>query len=240
MIPKTIHFCWLSDDPYPPKIQKCIESWHRYLPEYEFVHWNKEKLYSIGSEWAIEAFENKKYAFAADFIRCYATYNYGGIYLDTDVEVCKPLTPILDAESFMGIDSRGDLEAAVFGAVPGVEWLKRALDFYEGRHFVNEDGSFNITTMPNVFKIALSGEIPSDINTLTSVQNFENITLYPAEYFSPKDYTTGTVRKTKKTFTIHHFACSWIPNRQLFRHKVKLFLISLFGEKLITKVSRLL
>lgn len=209
MIPKIIHYCWLSDDPFPLKIQECLDSWKKYLPEYEFVHWDKERLYALESDWAIEAFENKKYAFAADYIRCYSVYNFGGIYLDTDVEVLKSFNCLLDTESFMGLDSKGDLEAAVFGAIPRTCWVKNALDYYKDRHFVNRDGSFNIITMPIVFKNALRKKIPSNFKTIQSKQVLDTITLYPKDYFSPKDYITSCIEKTNNTFTIHHFTASW-------------------------------
>lgn len=209
MIPKLIHYCWLSDDPFPQKIQECIDSWKKYLPDYEFVHWDKERLYALGSDWAIEAFENKKYAFAADYIRCYSVYNFGGIYLDTDVEVCKSLNPLLKANSFMGIDSKGDLEAAVFGAIPRISWIKEALDYYENRHFVNKDGSYNIITMPIVFKNALNNVIPSNFRSIRTKQVFDIISLYPKDYFSPKDYMSSNIEKTNNTYTIHHFTASW-------------------------------
>ena len=88
MIPKQIHLCWLSGDPYPAKIEKCLASWKKHLPDYEVVLWDTERFDLESVPWVKQAFEAKKYAFAADYIRFYALYNYGGIYLDSDVEVC--------------------------------------------------------------------------------------------------------------------------------------------------------
>ena len=87
MIPKIIHYCWLSNDPIPSNIQHYMDSWKKYLPDYEFIHWNFDKFDKSSSRWVSEAFDNKKYAFAADYIRLYALYHYGGIYLDMDVDV---------------------------------------------------------------------------------------------------------------------------------------------------------
>ena len=87
MISKIIHYCWLSNDPIPADLQKCMESWKKYLPDYEFMLWNFERFPKSQSKWVSDAFDNKKYAFAADYIRLYALYNYGGIYLDMDVEI---------------------------------------------------------------------------------------------------------------------------------------------------------
>lgn len=242
MIPKKIHFCWLSNDPFPEKIQKCLDSWMKYLPDYEFVHWDKQKLDTLNSKWANEAFDNKKYAFAADFIRCYSVYNEGGIYLDTDVEVCKSFDPMLKHHSFMGLDSNGDLEAAVFGAEPHAEWLKKALDFYKDRNFVNIDGTFNIVTMPNVFKSVLSDILPDNVSSITKEKTFSKFTLYPKDYFSPKDYTTGIIKRTKNTVCIHHFTAAWLSDNTWAwrRHKLKLLVAKLFGQRFATQLSRLI
>ena len=82
MIPKRIHLCWLSGDPYPQKIQKCIDSWKVHLPDYEIMLWDLKRFDIAQVPWVEQAFRVKKYAFAADYIRLYALYNYGGIYLD--------------------------------------------------------------------------------------------------------------------------------------------------------------
>lgn len=91
MIPKIIHYCWLSNDPIPADMQRYIESWKKFLPDYEFMLWNFSRFDINSSDWVKEAFKNKKYAFAADYIRLYALYNYGGIYMDMDVEVLETL-----------------------------------------------------------------------------------------------------------------------------------------------------
>ena len=93
MIPKRIHLCWLSGDPYPAKIGKCLASWKKHLPDYEVVLWDTKRFDLESSPWVKQAFEAKKYAFAADYIRFYALYNYGGIYLDSDVEVLRSFDP---------------------------------------------------------------------------------------------------------------------------------------------------
>lgn len=99
MIPKIIHYCWLSNDPIPSNIQHYMDSWKKYLPDYEFIHWNFDKFDKSSSRWVSEAFDNKKYAFAADYIRLYALYHYGGIYLDMDVEVLKSFNPFLSLQT---------------------------------------------------------------------------------------------------------------------------------------------
>ena len=116
MIPKIIHLCWLSGDKYPAKIAKCIASWKKNLPDYEIMLWDTKRFDLNSSNWVKQAFEAKKYAFAADYIRFYALYNYGGVYLDSDVEVLKSFNPLLDLPYFVGAVQPGTPEAAIMGA----------------------------------------------------------------------------------------------------------------------------
>ena len=105
MIPKTIHFCWLGGGKYPERVRQCMESWREILPGYEIVRWDERRFDVNSVPWVREAVEQKKYAFAADYIRHYALYHEGGIYLDTDVEVLKPFDDLLDAEMFAAIET---------------------------------------------------------------------------------------------------------------------------------------
>ena len=106
MIPKIIHYCWLSNDPIPEKLQSCMNSWKKQLPDYEFKLWNFSSFDINSSQWVKEAFNAKKYAFAADYIRLYAVYNYGGIYMDMDIEVIKSFNPLLDREYILGYETQ--------------------------------------------------------------------------------------------------------------------------------------
>ena len=241
MIPKIIHFCWLSDEPYPEIIRLCMDSWHKYLPDYEFVHWDLQKLNEIDSIWAKQAFEHKKYAFAADFIRCYSVYNFGGIYLDTDVELFDSFDSFLNLKAFMGLDSRGDLEAAVFGAEKHAEWLGKALEFYKDRKFVNTDGTFNIITMPNVFKSVFNQLLGREYPQYEEISDLSFLTLFPPDFFSPKDYTTGVVRRTSRTVAVHHFEAGWL-NKSGWgwrKHQFKIFLKKLIGYQMSTSFSKI-
>ena len=123
MIPKIIHLCWLSGDAYPNKIAKCIDSWKRIMPDYEIVLWDTKRFDLNQSLWVKQAFEKKKYAFAADYIRFYALYTMGGIYLDSDVEVLKRFDDFLDLPYFMGAEKAGTPEAAIMGAEKDVTGL---------------------------------------------------------------------------------------------------------------------
>ena len=140
MIPKIIHLCWLSGDPYPRKIQDCLDSWKKHLPSYEIILWDTKRFNIHEVPWVEQAFNTKKYAFAADYIRLYALYHHGGIYLDSDVEILKSLDNFLELPYFVGAETSGTIEAAILGAEKGCDWFKCCLDYYEGRNFIREDG----------------------------------------------------------------------------------------------------
>lgn len=233
MIPKKIHYCWLSGDPYPELIANCLESWKKHLPDYEWVLWDTNKFDIEQNKWVSQAFLNKKYAFAADFIRLYAVNKYGGIYLDTDVEVCRSFDPLLHLPYFIGSEGNGVIEAGVFGSQANMPWLKDCLSFYENIDFIKPDGSFNIQTLPSVMMKQIQKN-----NSIQEVSSIEELPLdykggklfmLPPDYFCAKDHGTGKITKTKNTYCIHHFAMSWIPKSRTFLPNIKRKLMQVLG-----------
>lgn len=219
MIPKIIHYCWLGDDEYPELVKKCILSWKTVLPDWELKLWDKRSVKEIKSIWVDEAYQMKKYAFAADYIRLYAVYNFGGFYLDSDVEVLKDFSPLLELPYVLGLENmEGDIEAATFGAEPHNDFIKMCLDYYQNRHFIKSDGSLDLLPLPKILKACLTGTLT--IDSLSSFNNTcKNVQLFPVTYFSPKDSGTGKLLYlTDETFSIHHFTASWFSlSKWLFR-----------------------
>ena len=150
-IPKVIHYCWLSENPYPNEIMRCIDSWKKHLPDYKFVLWDTKRFDINSLSWTKQAFEAKKYAFAADYIRLYALYHYGGIYLDSDVLLYKSFDDLLDLPYFIGLDFVGAFEPAVIGCEPRLVWLRQVMEYYKDKDFINSDGSYNIKNLPVIF-----------------------------------------------------------------------------------------
>ena len=216
MIPKVIHYCWISGDPFPEKIQKCYDSWKRVLPDYEIIVWDYAKAHAIGSKWVDQAIKTKKYAFVADYIRFYALYNYGGIYLDSDVEVLKPFDDLLSLRYFIGKekDSRGGIEAAIIGAEKGLPWVKFCLDYYKNRPFIDMFGDLQIIELPYIMRLGLPSKYSLvDCDNLKEWVWDENIIcLFPVDWFSPKSYLTYEIDVRPITYTIHHFSGSWLTN----------------------------
>lgn len=224
MIPKIIHFCWLSNDPYPKKIQFCLDTWKKKLPDYEIMLWDFNRFPKDKSVWVSEAFDARKYAFAADYIRFYALYNYGGIYLDSDVEVIRNFDDFLHLPYMFGQESYLDnIEAAVMGAEKGFAPFKKMLDYYEGRHFVNEDGSMNTTPVPKLMTEILCKD--RKLMSVESVGEFHDddtcFCVFPKDFFSPVHLLTNKLEKTPRTVAIHHFAASWETPMYKFKKKIQ-------------------
>lgn len=225
MIPKIIHYCWLSNDPIPEKLQEYMKSWKEKLPDYEFKLWNFDCFDINSSQWVKEAFEAKKYAFAADYIRLYAVYNYGGIYMDMDVEVIKSLNPLLNNDYLLGYENQIGIEAGIFGASPKADWVKLILDYYQNKSFYREDGTQNTTPLPKIiFKILTANKLL-------------NKHIYPLspDYLTAKSYKTGQIHTTSNTYTIHHFAGSWHGPKEKLYKLVK----NILGEHFAKLCSRI-
>lgn len=148
MIPKIIHYSWFSGDPYPASIRRYMETWKKFLPDYEFVLWDAERVKEVDFAFVKEALQERKWAFASDVVRCYAVYRYGGIWIDTDVEMLQSFDRLLHYKMFIGrecglsyqLDGDGrhvfHLGSHCFGAEAGHPFLKRCLDYYKDRHFI--------------------------------------------------------------------------------------------------------
>lgn len=214
MIPRIIHYCWLSGEEYPELVRRCMDSWKRILPDYEFCLWDRRRFNIESSVWVKEAVAHKKYAFAADYVRLYVLFHFGGIYLDSDVEVLKSFDDLLELPYFVGKEnSKHGIEAAVIGAEKGSVWIARCLSYYEGRHFAVPDQSLSMNVLPEIMTNILASHYRFE--DISSVREFISsdriICRFPVDYFSPKSYVNKRLRLTANTYTIHHFAGTWQP-----------------------------
>lgn len=243
MIPKIIHLCWLSGDPYPPKIAKCLNSWKKYLPDYEVILWDTNRFDLNSSIWVKQAFENRKFAFAADYIRFYALYNMGGIYLDSDVEVLKTFDDLLDLPYFVGAEKAGTPEAAIMGAEKGCDWIKQCLDYYDSRSFVKDDGSLDIRKLPEIMHEQIIKLKPIRVLSLDeskkirSLDFSKEVLIFNDAYFSPKVFDSREVELTPYTYAIHHYQNSWFSPKAKAYYRFRTLLIRIFGYSFIRKIE---
>lgn len=231
MIPKIIHYCWFGHNPMPELALKCIESWHQHLPDYEYRLWNEESFDVRCNAYVKEAYESGKYAFVTDYVRLFALYTEGGIYMDTDVEVLKPFDDLLSLSGFTGYEGSKYLPpvTGTIASEAGNEWVKEQLDAYEGIHFLLPDGSMDLTT--NTVRISRimqqGGFIPDG-----KKQEYKGMHIFPVEFFCPRQ-TSGEILMTGNTYCDHHFVGSWNNSKK------SNWLLSLVGPRIGTGLIKL-
>lgn len=216
-----------------PKLAfKCIKSWQRYLPDYQIKLWNEDNFDLNLNAYASEAYRARKYAFVTDYVRLYALYNVGGIYMDTDVEVLKNLDDFLSLPAFSGFEDDKYVPTGIMASEKNGIWAKEQLDYYNERHFILPDGNFDMTTNSQI----ISGIMESNGFILkNSHQIYKNcMHMFPCEYFSPLKY--GKIFITENSYCIHHFASSWNPEKR----KIKKFILKkIFGGELTYTLVKL-
>ncbi|NNP69359.1 glycosyltransferase [Acinetobacter sp. Ac_5812] len=215
MIPKIIHYCWFGKNPMSPLIEECIKSWHRYLPDWEFILWNEDNS-PLEHDFVKKALKDKKYAFVADYVRCHALYEYGGVYLDTDMELIKDISTLLNNDFFAAYeDSDQDkVSCGVIGCIKGHQILKLVLDFYDVNSSVYK-------TMPYVLG-SVYNKVSKERDIVLSQNSF-----YPYNPFDPDKPVKQLmyVHIKEDTYGIHHWGYSWKFN---------------YLERIINKLKRIL
>lgn len=218
MIPKRIHYSWFSGDPFPADVERYISEWKKLLPDYEFILWDMKRLEDeTDSVFVKEAIKMRKWAFAADYIRLFAIYNYGGVWFDTDVELLKSIDNVLDCECFIGKESWINADRHVFltshcmGAVKGHPFIGECLEYYNGRHFItgtSSDGNPILDqTMISQMQAekALAYGLDWRASKKDRAQVLSNgVKVYPSYCFCRPMY-----KPLKKVYCIHRVAGAW-------------------------------
>ena len=206
-IPKVIHYCWFGKGKMPRLAERCIESWKKYCPGYKIVCWNEENFDINENKYAKEAYEAGKWAFVSDYVRLKVLYDEGGIYLDTDVELIKPLDDLIKENGYMGFDDNGIISTGLgFACEKGNELVGSLLKDYDNISFLLPDGTYDLTPCPDRNTETLI-KLGMDIDKKDQV--FMGIRILPEDYLCPIKYYTGRKKITKNTYSIHHFCASW-------------------------------
>jgi len=212
-IPKIIHYCWFGGQPKPELAEKCIRSWKKNCPDFEIMEWNEDNFdVSSAPKYVQQAYEARRWAFVTDFVRLKALTEMGGVYMDTDVEVVKPLDPYLKHQAFAGFERIDRVQTGLLACEKGFPLFRDFLAHYDTAFFLKEDGSVDITTNVEVLSnLCLDrGMVCND-----SYQEVDGLAIYPREIFCPIDFDTKKLKKTRKTVTIHWFSGSWHTEEEL-------------------------
>lgn len=224
MIPKIIHYCWFGRNPKSNEVLACIASWKKILPDYEIKEWNEDNYDIHKNQYMHDAYKERKWAFVSDYARIDIVYMYGGIYLDTDVEVVKSFDNLLSEKMFCGFESRDPImdrnhmvyEESVnfglgYGAVKGHPVLRDLLDFYRSLNFYNADDTLNLVACPHYQTLILKNY---GLKPNRKTQRLKSVLVFSPEYFCPQsNLTDEMLYLTNNTYSIHHFSGTWIQNR---------------------------
>lgn len=225
MIPKVIHYCWFGKNEMPEKNKKCIESWKKIMPDYEIIEWNEDNYDITKCPYIKEAYDAKKWAFVSDYARLDICYNYGGIYLDTDVEVIKRFDDLLFLEGFCGFEigknnvSNEVNTGLVLGMKKGLEIGKILLNDYRNRHFKIDVDKLDLIPCPVIQTETLK---KYGLKLNNSKQCIKGLSIFPAEYFCPMNQYTGKTIVTNKTYSIHHYSASWFLPADQYRRELRM------------------
>lgn len=216
-IPKIVHYCWFGQSKMPKLSILCINSWRDQLKDYEFKLWNEDNFDINSNEYVKEAYEAKKYAFVSDYVRLFVLYHYGGLYMDTDVEVIKPLDKFLIHRAFSGCENEKNCLTGLMGSEANHPWIKRLLNDYNDRKFILPNGEFDTTTnVAYITKIMMDEYDWIPKNQYQQLK--DDLHIYPSEYFCAKSFEKNKICVSNETYTIHHFAGSWhTPSEKIFR-----------------------
>lgn len=204
---KVLHYCWFGRGDLPAVVQKCMETWKVQCPDYRVVRWDEDSFDITSHPYVKHAYEARKFAFVSDYVRLWALVEHGGIYLDTDVEVLKPLDDLLELPAFSGFERPDVVPTAIMGSEKGHHAMVDLLHYYDGRSFLDERGQPDLT--PNVVPIT-DYYVSHGLVLNNTFQVVQDTTFYPKSVFCPKDYGTGKIELAPESRTIHHFAGSWL------------------------------
>lgn len=230
---KKIHFCWFGGDPIRQEVIEVINKWKEKLPDYEIIKWD-ESLFDIkkAPQYIRDAYNHQKRAFVTDYVRLYALYHHGGIYLDTDVEIVSNFDSIKDENLVFSLESIGFLCMGIIASKQYNPILKELMEYYNTLVF-EKNGILNLTPNSKIIFDYLKQKY--GIKYSNKIQKFEHFTILPRDYFSPKSYYTGKIKLTKNSMTIHHFEGSW-KKRKLKDKLVSIF-VFIFGERIYSFIQ---
>lgn len=232
-IPKIVHYCWFGNNPKPTSVLKYIENWKSKLPEYEIIEWNESNFDIECCQYVQEAYKEKKFAFVSDYARLYALYHHGGIYLDTDVEVCKPFDPLLDnADLVFGFEEFNYIATSTMIAPKGSAFINAFMQQYHARSFYKSDGQLDHKTNVQVLTDMLTkgGCILDGSEQILNLDG-EQAKILDQNKFSPFDYANHINKADDSTYTIHHFGQTWADADGMRNRKIKNLLITVIGGK---------
>lgn len=211
-IPKILHWCWFGDKPMPQTNKDCVKSWAKVLPpDFKIQLWNERNFNVRLCKFTADAYRTKNYAFVSDYVRWYVLHTFGGVYVDSDVSLLKDITPLLEHTAFGGVSNGGMFASGlILGSVPDFEICARMLQMYDNERFLTDRGE-PIYVNCVLRETQLMEEFGFDMDKAHTIQDCGGMQIYPREYFCGYNPETGEVYATEKTYAMHQFSGTWMP-----------------------------
>jgi CDP-glycerol glycerophosphotransferase len=227
-IPKIIHYCWFGRNPLPETALKCINSWKKHCPDYVIKEWNEDNFDIHMNEYVEQAYNAKKWAFVSDFVRFYALTSEGGIYLETDTEVLKPIDKFHKDSAFLGFGSK-TVTLSIVGLEKGHSLGKAIMDYYNSHHFTDKDGNYDMTTVNQITFNILKSQfgLQEDSRELQLID--EGIVVYPKSFFFT-DWDSGKMQYSNNNYVLHYADASWKSDEERYKKKLQRRLVGYLGE----------
>jgi len=217
VIPKIIHYMWLGKKEMPEHLMYCIHSWKQLCPEYTLQLWDESNYDIRKNKYMSQAYDAGMYGFVPDYARLDILYEYGGIYMDTDVELLRSLDTMLHQKAFCGVEKWQTINfGGCSGAVKGNKGIKALRDAREPLEFVNCNGSKNMYTCGYYDTLTL---MKYGYKVTGNIQTVLDLNIYPSDFFHPYDYMSGKIEKTENTYSIHHFNGGWLDDSMMAENK---------------------
>ncbi len=241
-IPKLIHYCWFGNQIKPEFVNECILGWKEVLPHYQIMEWNESNFNVDLNNYVRQAYDAGMFAFVSDYVRLHSIFQYGGIYLDTDVEVLRPFDDLLKNDVVLGFEQKNFIATSTLLAKKGSIFIKDFMDSYEKRVFVRNDGSLDLTTNVQMLtdRMISIGLVRDNRRQKLTYKDKEELVVLEQKYLSPFNCINNTWCMDSSTYVIHHFKSSW--SSASFRIKIKLIsCVRIFlGSDVSQKLNRVL
>lgn len=233
MIPRIIHYCWFGRGEMPELANRCIATWHEYMPDYEYKLWNEDNFDVNQIPYTKEAYEARKFAFVSDYVRLWALEQFGGLYMDVDFEVYKPFDDLLGYKAFAGFEGskKSPLMMGVIASEAQGEWITEQRQAYLNRHFLTVDGSMDMTTNVQFISERMSNQ---GFVQNGKEQDYKDLHVFPVDYFCPRQ-TTGEFFMTEHTYCNHRGLDSWSDKKKGWKNMV----LSFLGQENRIKIIKL-
>ncbi|MCC8104213.1 MAG: glycosyl transferase [Clostridiales bacterium] len=238
MIPKTIHYCWFGRGTKPKLAEKCIESWHKYCPDYEITEWNEDNFDVSQNSYMRYCLAHRQYAFLSDLVRLHVVHEYGGIYFDTDVELLRNPEELLSYEAFYGFENNSYINTGLgFGAEKKHRSVRAMIERYNtdspnlGVGGTSDTDADDLNYQPvGCPRLNTEALLPFGLSLDGKRQSVADAEIFPPSWFNPFDSVTGKLECTGETISIHWYSKSWMSGGERLRSNLLRPIHRVFGK----------